>query len=127
MKEHTISRIAIYLLSIVMIVFGISHFRNPKDMVVFVPTFLPGGIIWVYVVGLAFILAAIAFIVNKQVKLAAYLLALLLFVFVIIIHLPNFTNAGDVEMRQMAFNNLLKDLAIAAFAMHIGSNAQTVG
>ena len=59
MKEHTISRIAIFILSAVMIVFGISHFQNPKDMLVFVPAFLPGGIIWVYVVGVAFILAAI--------------------------------------------------------------------
>ena len=127
MKEHTISRLAIFILSAVMIVFGISHFQNPKDLVVFVPAFLPGGIIWVYIVGVSFILAAIAFILNRYVKLAAYLLAFLLFLFVIAIHFPNYNNAGDTEMRQMAFNNLLKDLAIAAFAMHIGSNAQTVG
>jgi uncharacterized membrane protein len=127
MNEHTISRIAIYILSIVMIVFGINHFTNPKDLLVFVPSFLPGGVIWVYVVGAAFILAALAFLLNRMAKMAAYLLALLLLTFVIVVHLPNYLHAGDVEMKQMAFVSILKDLSLAAFAMHIGSNARTVG
>src|SRR5690348_4557322 len=100
MNQHAISRTAIYILSIVMIVFGIYHFLHPKDMVIFVPAFVPGGIIWVYVVGIAFILAALAFIVNRQVKLAAYFLAALLFIFVLTIHLPNFLHAGDKDMQQ---------------------------
>lgn len=127
MKEHTISRIAIYILSVVMIVFGINHFTHPKEMLVYVPSFLPGGIIWVYFVGVAFILAALAFIANRMVKLAAYLLALLLFIFVLVIHFPNYQNTGDLEMKQQALVNLLKDLSLAAFALHIGSNAKTVG
>jgi hypothetical protein len=35
-------------------------------------------------------------------------------------------HAGDAEMRQMALINLLKDAAIAAFALHIAANAKTV-
>jgi uncharacterized membrane protein len=93
---------------------------------VYVPTYIPGGLLWVYVVGIAFILAAIAFIVNRQASLAGYLLAALLFIFVLTIHLPNFMNAGDSEMRQMALVNILKDTALAAFALHIGANAKTV-
>ncbi len=127
MQQHTISRAAIYILSIVMIVFGIYHFLHPQNMLNYVPAFIPGGILWVYVVGIAFILAALAFIVNRQVKLAAYLLAALLFIFVLTIHLPNFLNSGDKEMQQLAFVSLLKDAALAAFALHIASNAKTVG
>ncbi|HZF65886.1 MAG TPA: hypothetical protein VEZ55_15430 [Chitinophagaceae bacterium] len=126
MQEHTISRLAIYILSIVMIAFGIYHFLHPKNLVVYVPDFLPGGIIWIYVIGTAFILAAVAFILHWQAKLAGYLLAILLFSFVLTLHLPNFLHAGDAEMRQVAFINLLKDTAIAGFAMHIGANARTV-
>lgn len=127
MNEHSISRIAIYVLSAAMIIFGINHFTHPKDMVLYVPSFLPGGIIWVYIVGIAFILAAVAFVINKMVRLAAYLLALLLFIFVIAIHFPTYQDAGDVGMRQMAFVSILKDLSLAAFALHIGANAKTVG
>lgn len=126
MYEHAVSRTAIYILSIVMLAFGIYHFLHPKNLMVYVPDYIPGGIIWVYIVGAAFILAAIAFIINKQARLAGYLLAALLFIFVLTIHVPNYLHAGDMEMRQLAFVSLLKDAALAAFALHIGANAKTV-
>ena len=120
---HIISRIAIYLLSVVMIIFGIFHFINPHDLLVYVPTFVPGGIIWAYFVGTAFILVGLAFLTNKMVKVAGYLLATLLFIFILTIHLPNYLNAGDKEMQSMALINLLKDTAIAGFALHIAAGA----
>ena len=126
MTQHTISRIAVIILGIVMIVFGLYHFFRPQSLIVYVPEFVPGGIIWVYVVGLSFILAGIAFIMHKQVKVAGYLLALLLFIFVISVHFPNYLNAGDSDMKQMAFVSLLKDTALAAFAMYIASNARNL-
>ena len=124
MNQHIISRIAIYLLAIVMIVFGIYHFRHPKELLIYIPAFVPGGIIWVYFVGGAFILAALAFITNRLVGLAGYLLAVLLFIFVLTVHLPNYLNSGDPDMRQIALVNLLKDTALAAFALYIASNAR---
>lgn len=127
MTQRIISHVAIYLLSLVMIVFGIYHFRHPRNLLVFVPENIPGGITWVYVVGAAFILAALAFISNRFVKLAGYLLALLLIIFVVTIHLPNYLDAGDAEMRQSALINLLKDTALAAFALHIAGSADSHG
>ncbi len=123
MKEETISRVAIIILAIVMAIFGVYHFMRPENMIIWVPNFLPGGIVWVYVAGAAFILAALSFITNMQVRLAAYLLAVILFVFVLTIHLPNYFNAGDKEMQQASFVSILKDTALAAFAMHIGATS----
>ncbi|OLY93565.1 hypothetical protein SAMN05444008_108160 [Cnuella takakiae] len=123
MNEHFISRTAVYLLSIVMIVFGVYHFLQPKMMLIYVPDWVPGGLVWVYFTGAAFILAAVAFLTNKLVKLAGYMLAALLLVFVLTIHLPNYLNAGDVDMQRQAFVNLLKDTAIMAFALFVASNA----
>lgn len=123
-NQHIISRIAIWLLAIVMIIFGIQHFKYPREMMSFVPNYLPGGNIWVYLVGAAFILAAISFISNRFVTLAAYLLAGMLFLFVILIHWPNYSQAGDIEMKRLNLFNLLKDTAIAAFALYIASNAR---
>lgn len=120
---HIISRIAIYLLSAVMIVFGIFHFLNPHDLLVYVPSFLPGGILWAYFTGAAFILVGIAFITNNFVKIAGYLLAALLIFFVLAIHLPNYLDAGDKEMKTMALINMLKDTAIAGFALHLAAGA----
>ena len=123
MNQHTISRLAIILLALVMAVFGIYHFIAPENLVGYLPMFMPKSNLWVYIPGAAFILAAIAFISNKMVKTAAYLLAVLLIIFVLTIHLPGILNAGDAEVRQGALINLLKDTAIAAFALHIGANA----
>jgi uncharacterized membrane protein len=124
--HHLVSRIAVIILGIVLIAFGLYHFTSPDSLVTFVPGFLPGGNIWIYITGTAFILAGIAFILHKKVRLAGYLLALLLIIFVLTIHLPNYLNSGGAEMRQAAFVNLLKDTAIAAFALYLASNARNL-
>lgn len=121
--SHIVSRIAIYLLSVVLIIFGIFHFKYPYDLLVYVPDFLLGGIRWAYVVGGAFILVGISFMTNRYVKFTSYLLAGLLIIFILTIHLPNALNAGAPEMRQWALINLLKDTAIVGFALHIAAGA----
>ena len=122
-RYHVISRVAIYLLSVVLISFGIFHFMYPRDLVVFVPASLPGGINWVYIIGAVFILVGISFLTNKFVKITGYLLFLILVVFILTIHVPNYMDAGDKEMKQLALINILKDTAIAAFALHIAAGA----
>lgn len=122
-RYHIISRIAIYLLSVVLIVFGIFHFIYPRDLLVYVPLSLVGGITWAYIVGGAFVLVGISFLTNQYVKLTSYLLVIMLIIFILTIHLPNYNNAGDKEMRQMALINILKDTAIMGFALHIAAGA----
>jgi uncharacterized membrane protein len=123
MKEQVISRVAIVILAIVLTAYGIYHFLKPANLVNYIPSFLPGGDVWFYIVGIAFILAAIALLTHRQVKLASYLLAALLFLFALTIHLPNYLHSGDLEMKQLSYINFLKDLAIAAFALYIASNS----
>ncbi|MBI5372872.1 MAG: hypothetical protein HZA79_12690 [Sphingobacteriales bacterium] len=120
---HIISRIAIYILAVVLFIFGIFHFMYPRDLLVYVPDFLPLGIKWAYIVGSAFILVALSYLTNQYVKFSSYLLFVLLIIFILTIHLPNYYNAGDKEMRQLALINILKDTAIASFALHIAASA----
>ncbi|MEQ1675845.1 MAG: hypothetical protein ABL876_04070 [Chitinophagaceae bacterium] len=122
-RYHIISRIAIYLLSVVLIVFGVFHFMYPRDLLVYVPLSLVGGITWAYIVGAAFILVGVSFLTNQYVKFTSYLLVVMLIIFIITIHVPNYNNAGDKEMRQMALINILKDTAIMGFALHIAAGA----
>ncbi len=123
MNQHTISRASVSLLAIVLIIFGVFHFTNPQSMVIFVPDWVPGGIIWVYFVGAAFVVAGLSFLTNKLVKFSGYALAILLLIFVLTIHLPNWFNSGDPDLRKASFVNLLKDVALSAFALYIASNA----
>lgn len=124
MNQHIISRFAIYILALVMAFFGVRHLLYPDVLVVTVPDFLPGGKFWVYLTGIAFILAALSFIINVWVRVAGYLLALLLFLIVFTIHLPNYMETADKAYQQMALTNLLKDAALGAFALYVASNAR---
>lgn len=124
MNEHFISRLAVYLLSVVMLIFGIYHLMMPKMWLVYVPDFIPGGVMWVYFTGVAFIIAAISFFTNRLVKIAGYMLAALLLAFVLTIHLPNYMDAGNLETRQQALVNLLKDTALMGFALFVAANAK---
>ncbi|HSC52773.1 MAG TPA: hypothetical protein VLC98_04100 [Phnomibacter sp.] len=124
MKQyHVVSRFAIYLLAIVLIALGIYHFMFPRDLFVYVPTSWLGNIAWAYIVGAAFVLVGISFITNQYVKLCGYLLAVLLIFFVLTIHVPNYFDAGDKEMRQIALISILKDTAIVGFVLHVAAGA----
>jgi uncharacterized membrane protein YphA (DoxX/SURF4 family) len=74
-------------------------------------------------VGGAFILVGLSFLTNQFVKITSYLLVVMLVIFILTVHLPNYNNAGDKEMRQLALINILKDTAIAGFALHIAAGA----
>jgi putative oxidoreductase len=124
MKQyHFISKAAIYILSFVLIGFGLFHFMNPYDLFVYVPEFLPGGVTWVYVTGGALMLVGLSFLTNRYVKLTSYVLAILILIVILFIHLPNALNAGVPEMRRLALLNLIKDAAIFGFALHVAASA----
>ena len=61
--------------------------------------------------------------INKFVKIAGYLMAIMLLIFILFVHVPNSINGGSLEIRQLALISILKDLAIVGFAMHIAASA----
>ncbi|MFM8179661.1 MAG: hypothetical protein ACKOAG_10835, partial [Candidatus Kapaibacterium sp.] len=82
-----------------------------------VPSWIPGGVLWVYLTGAANVLAAVAFLTGKKVKLAGRLTALMVVIFILTIHLPGVINAADDMARQIAMTMLLKDLGLAGGAL----------
>ena len=93
-------------------IFGIIHFMMGRDMAGMVPAFIPGGIVWVYLIGVALLAACFSFVTQVRVKEAALLLALLLLVFVGTIHVP-----GVIADTPNALFNLLKDTSLAGGAL----------
>lgn len=120
---HIISRVAIYLLSLVLIGLGIYHFMFPRDVLVYLPPNLLGNIWLPYIVGTAFVLVGLSFLTNQFVKFTGYFLAIMLLLFIVGIHLPNYMNSGDEEMRHLALMNMLKDTALMGFSLHIAAGA----
>jgi putative oxidoreductase len=121
MDNATLSRIGTIFYALVIGFFGINHFLYGTGMQKMVPSFLPGGVFWVYLTGTCLLLAAIAFLIDKQVRMAALLLALFLLVIVLTVHLPAVLNAPDSNSRRFPLTNLIKDTGLAAAALLLAS------
>ena len=122
--NNFVYRFGSILYALVIGFFGANHFLKGPSMTGGVPSYLPSPIVWVYVVGGALILAAIAIIINVQSKLASYLLALLLIIFVVTIHLPHFLHGGDPKAVSDAMISILKDTGLAAAALMIAAHGK---
>ena len=97
-------------------IFGMMHLVMAGNMTGMVPSWVPGGVFWVYVTGMALMAAAISIVSKKHIYLASVLLAVLLGVFVMTIHIPALLG-GD----QMAMGGMLKDISLAGGALMIAS------
>ena len=93
-------------------IFGIMHLMGAETMAGMVP--IPGGVIWIYITGLALLAAAIGIITKKMGKLASLLLALLLLIFILGMHMPGLGNEATMQMSMIS---LLKDMGLMGAAL----------
>lgn len=94
--------------------FGVRHLMYGGQMAGMVP--IPGGAIWVYLTGIAMILASIAAITKIQGKLAMLLLALMLLIFALSIQLPAMLSS-DMAIKMGGTVSFYKDLGLIGGAL----------
>jgi uncharacterized membrane protein len=91
-------------------VFGSEHFTATANVASLVPRWIPAHTFWVYLVGLAFICAAISIVILFQARLAAALVGMTFLIFVIVMDLPGVVaQPGNrffwaLALRQLAFS-----------------------
>src|SRR5438552_15579687 len=96
-----------------MAVFGGDRFMVPQIVASMVPSWIPGHLVWAYFVGAALIAAALGIVVDRYATLAATLLGLMIFSFVLLLHVPKLAaNPAD----RITFAVLLRDLSFSAGA-----------
>jgi uncharacterized membrane protein YphA (DoxX/SURF4 family) len=95
--------------------FGLMHFMNADALAAWVPSYMPAPAIFVYLAGAGLIGAAVSMYIGKYDKLAATLLAIMLLLFVLMMHMPGAMGGG--EGSDAAMGNALKDLGLAAGSM----------
>jgi len=100
-----------------MAVFGADHFIAPQIVASMVPSWIPGHLFWTYFVGTALIAAAVSIVVDKYSTLAAILLGLMIFSFVLLIHVPK---AAASPSDRITLAVLLRDLSFSAGAFAFG-------
>jgi uncharacterized membrane protein YphA (DoxX/SURF4 family) len=98
--------------------FGTEHFTLTTAIGSIIPAWIPWHPFWVYFVGACFIAAALSLVTGIQARLAASLVALTFFLFVVLLHIPAWTRqpynrfALTIVLRETCFSG--GALALAA-------------
>ena len=107
----------VFLYALAMVVFGIQHFMYAGFVATLVPGWIPRHLFWAYLVGVALVAAGISIAINKMARLACVLLGSMIFLFVLLIHVPSvISNIHDGSRVTNAF----KDVGLGCCAFILG-------
>ncbi|MBG0860863.1 MAG: DoxX family protein [Bacteroidales bacterium] len=95
---------------------GLNHFIMMDYYIGTLTSFIPRTAFVMVLTGICLIAASISIITKKLVRLATILLAVLLFVFIITIHIPHLINGVDTTATLIAF---LKDISLMGGSLMI--------
>lgn len=82
------ARLGIILFALTIISFSFDHFLYAKQAAGYVPSWVPGPIVWLYITGAALFCSGIAILLNVRRRLAATLLGTMIFIWVLVLHIP---------------------------------------
>ena len=100
-------------------IFGLNHFLMVDFFTGMLTSFIPGTGFTVLLTGLLLIGVSLSIIFKRFVRMACFLLAFLLLIFILTIHVPGLFDGG--EPARMALMQLLKDTALMGGALIIAT------
>jgi putative oxidoreductase len=109
----TIGRI---LFALPFAIFGINHFLMTDYYLGMLTSFIPLGAYTIILTGIMLILVSISIIFRKFVKFSTIMLAILLFAFIVTIHIPHLFIPAD---RTVTIIALLKDISLMGGSLMI--------
>jgi putative oxidoreductase len=112
-KLTTIGRI---LFAAPFALFGINHFLMLDYYLGILTSFVPLGAYTIILTGIMLIVASISIITKVLVKFSTLLLAILLFIFIVTIHIPHLFTDADKTITIIA---LLKDISLMGGSLMI--------
>lgn len=105
-------------------VFGAEHLVDARGIMQVVPAWMPVRLFWTYLVGVALIAAAASLSLRRYLRLSAMLLAIMFFLFVLMIHVPNVVaNSHNRLYWSLAF----RDLTFGAGALALAATQERDG
>ena len=112
-REHGLDKIMPFgrlFFAMPLAVFGSEHFTVTASVAAFVPRWIPAHTFWVYLIGAAFICAAVSIVLLVKARLAAALVGMTMLIFVLVMDLPGtLAHPGNrffwaLALRQLAFS-----------------------
>jgi hypothetical protein len=101
--------LGVFLFALTILSFGMIHFLLAKEAGDYIPSWISHHLFWMYFTGTALIGSSIAIILKIKRRLAAALLGEMIFIWVIILHIPKTLaapaadNAGEITSAFLAF------------------------
>ncbi len=89
---------------------GMKHIFNPGNYLRYIPTFLPGSVFWVYLIGTLLLAASISLIYKRYTKVTCLILSIFLILVVFAVHIPGLFYPN---IMQISVINILKDTGLA--------------
>lgn len=99
-------------------IFGAEHFAFTESIMQFMPAWIPGHRFWVLLVGACLISAALSIVIQKLEGLSATLLAVMFFMFELLLHIPGIV--GDPTNRFL-WAVALRDLTFCGGALSLAA------
>ncbi len=99
--------------------FGTEHFTLTNAIASIVPKWIPWHPFWVYLVGACFIAAGLSLVTGIRARLAASLLALTFFLFVVLMHIPGWAHH---PRNRFALTFVLRELSFSGGALALAAS-----
>lgn len=110
MRKMTAGTWGRILYGLVFVVFGVLHFVNMEGIAGNVPGFIPFPSFWAVITGIIMLVAGLSILTKRYVRVCTMVLAVLLGIFVVLVHLPNLP---------VSMGSFLKDLGLLGGALLI--------
>ncbi|MCF0049099.1 hypothetical protein LXM25_03450 [Dyadobacter sp. LJ53] len=127
---YKVAPVGKYFFAIMLLLFGYGHMVSAVKISGLVPKYIPWPVFWTYIGGIALIGSAISFVIKFKVEIVALLLSLVLFIWLISLHLyyaihfPEFQDGENIigSFECLAFCGIaLVISSLAARAQKVGS------
>jgi uncharacterized membrane protein len=111
------------LFSLTMICFGIDHFLYAKEVIDYVPAWVPWHLFWIYLGGVGLIASGVSIIIKVKASLGATLLGAMILTWFVILHMPRIVTA-PVDDRRGEIDSACLALAYGGIAWVIAGSAK---
>lgn len=115
-----------YPVAAMMIAFGIDHFLYPAFVDTLVPGWIPWHRFWTYVAGAALIASGLGIVTRALARLAATLLGAIMFVWVIVLHIPRAV-ADPTGLIGNELTSVFQALGLSGIAFVLGQTVVQLG
>jgi uncharacterized membrane protein len=112
---YKISFLGRYFFGIMLLLFGIDHFLYTDFVKTLVPAWIPGALFWTYFAGVALAGAGLAFILKFKMKTISLVTAIMLLIWLIVLHIPRAVNM-DTSKDPNEIVSVLECLAFSGMA-----------